>query len=105
MLKRKAYEKLLEWKNSADKKSLMINGARQVGKTYLVREFGKKEYSSFIEVNFIDQKELKSIFDSDLNATTIYKRMTAAIAGIRLIPGDTLIFLMKYRIVAMQGQQ
>ena len=92
MLKRKAYEKLLEWKNSADKKSLMIKGARQVGKTYLVREFGKKEYSSFIEVNFIDQKELKSIFDSDLNATTIYKRMTAAIAGIRLIPGDTLIF-------------
>ena len=92
MLKRKAYEKLLEWKRSANKKSLMIKGARQVGKTYLVREFGKKEYSSFIEINFINQKELKSIFNSDLNAATIYKRMTAAIAGIRLIPGDTLIF-------------
>ena len=52
MLKRKAYEKLLEWKRSANKKSLMIKGARQVGKTYLVREFGKKEYSSFIEINF-----------------------------------------------------
>ena len=92
MLKRKAYEKLLEWKRSANKKSLMIKGARQVGKTYLVREFGRKEYSSFIEINFINQKELKSIFNSDLNAATIYKRMTAAIAGIRLIPGDTLIF-------------
>lgn len=73
MLKRKAYEKLLEWKRSANKKSLMIKGARQVGKTYLVREFGKKEYSSFIEINFINQKELKSIFNSDLNAATIYK--------------------------------
>jgi len=93
MLKRKAYDKLIEWKNSAHKKCLMIKGARQVGKTYLVREFGRNEYESFIEINFINQKDLKYIFAGDLNADSIYKRMTASIPGIRLIPGKTLIFL------------
>ena len=93
MLKRKAYGKLLEWKNSENKKSLMIKGARQVGKTYLVREFGRNEYDSFIEINFISQKNLKAIFDGDLDVHNIYKRMTALIPNISLIPGNTLIFL------------
>ena len=93
MLKRKAYGKLLEWKNSNNKKCLMIKGARQVGKTFLVREFGRNEYKSFIEINFINQKELKSIFSDNLDADTIYKRMTALMSNIQLIPGDTLIFL------------
>ncbi len=93
MLKRKAYAKLLQWKNSSNKKCLMIKGARQVGKTYLVREFGRNEYDSFVEINFINQKDLKSIFDGDLNPDNIYKRMTAAIPNIALIPGKTLIFL------------
>lgn len=93
MLKRKAYDKLLDWKNTKSKKCLMIKGARQVGKTYLVREFGKNEYKSFIEINFINQKELKSIFSDNLDADTIYKRMTALMSNIRLIPGETLIFL------------
>ena len=93
MLKRKAYDRLLKWKNTKDKKSLMIKGARQVGKTYLVREFGKNEYESFIEINFIIRKDLKDIFADDLSAENIYKRMTAMIPDIRLIPGKTLIFL------------
>ena len=93
MLKRKAYDKLVEWKNSKDKKTLMIKGARQVGKTYLVREFGKREYDSFIEINFINQKNLKSIFEGDLGADSIYKRMSATIPNIRFVPGKTLIFL------------
>ena len=93
MLKRKAYGKLLEWKANHSGKCLMVKGARQVGKTYLVREFGKNEYKSFIEINFIRQKELKEIFNGELTAQSIYKRMTAQIRGISLIPGDTLIFL------------
>ena len=93
MLKRKAYEKLLEWKNAKNRKCLMIKGARQVGKTYLVREFGHNEYESFIEINFILQKELKSIFAGDLSADSIYKRMSISIPNINLIPGKTLIFL------------
>ncbi|WP_432709069.1 ATP-binding protein [Pedobacter sp.] len=71
----------------------MIKGARQVGKSYIVREFGKSEYESFIEINFIKQKEAKEIFAGDLSADSIYKRMSAFISDVNLIPGKTLIFL------------
>lgn len=93
MLKRKIYQKLIEWKNSHHNDCLMIKGARQVGKTYIVREFGNKEYKSFIEINFIKNPELKQIFTGTLDASAIYKRMTAMIEGINLIKGETLIFL------------
>lgn len=92
MLKRKAYSKLLEWKNSHKKDCLMIKGARQVGKTYLVREFGKREYKNYIEINFIKNPELKEIFNGSLDAQSIYKRMTALMNGVELIKGDTFIF-------------
>ena len=92
MLKRKVYDKLLKWRSSEDKKCLMIYGARQVGKTYIVREFGRKEYQSFIELNFIENPDFKTIFDGDLSAENIYKRLTASIDGAQLIPGDTLLF-------------
>lgn len=93
MLKRKVYSQLLEWKNSADKKCLIVKGARQVGKTYLVRVFGKQEYESFIEINFYRQPELKQIFDGGLSGEEIYKKMSASMSDIKLIPGKTLIFL------------
>ncbi len=93
MLRRKTYDALMRWKSSAGKKCLMLYGARQVGKTYIVREFGKREYQSFIEINFIENPDLKMIFDGDLSAENIYKRITASIDGAMLIPGNTLIFL------------
>ena len=92
MLKRKIYEKLLTWKNTADKKCLMLYGARQVGKTYIVREFGKREYKSFIELNFIENPDLKMIFNGDLSAKSIYKKITQSIDSVQLIPGETLLF-------------
>lgn len=92
-LKRKAYKDLVEWKSNHRKTCLMIKGARQVGKTFLIRQFGKKEYKSFIEINFIRHPDLKDIFSGSLDAESIYKRMTAQIRNISLIPGDTLIFL------------
>lgn len=93
MLKRKLYDTLLAWKNEDKKECLLIKGARQVGKTYLVREFAKNEYESFVEINFHEQKSLKVIFDGDKTAEEIYKRLTANIPGVKLIPGKTLIFL------------
>ena len=72
MLKRKAYDKLLEWESDHEHKCLMVKGARQVGKTYLIREFGQNEYESYIEINFIRQKELKLIFEGELSADVIY---------------------------------
>ena len=82
MLVRKAYQNLLEWKKNHDKDCLMVKGARQVGKTYLIREFGKAEYQSFVEINFIKSPDLKQIFEGSLNADSIYKRMGAFIDNI-----------------------
>lgn len=93
MLKRKVYSQLTEWKKSINKKCLIIKGARQVGKTYLIRAFGEAEYESFIEINFLRQPELKQIFNAGLSGDEIYKKMTASISGIKMIPGKTLIFL------------
>jgi len=93
MLKRKQYEKLLEWKNTKSKECLLIKGARQVGKTYLVRAFGQAEYESYIEINFHMQGALKVIFEGDKSAEEIYKRLTANIPAVKLIPGKTLLFL------------
>ncbi len=73
MLKRKAYQKLVEWKNTHRNNCLMVKGARQVGKTYLIREFGKKEYKSFVEINFIKNQELKQIFAGTLDADPFIK--------------------------------
>ena len=87
------YDTLLAWKNSDKKECLLVKGARQVGKTYLIRKFGEKEYDSFVEINFHEQKSLKVIFDGDKTAEEIYKRLTANVPGVKLIPGKTLIFL------------
>lgn len=93
MLKRKMYDTLLAWKKEDKKECLLVKGARQVGKTYLIRAFAKNEYESFVEINFHEQKSLKIIFDGDKSADEIYKRLTANIPGVKLIPGKTLIFL------------
>lgn len=93
MLKRKLYADLLAWKREKKKECLLVKGARQVGKTYLVRQFGKREYESFVEINFHEQKSLKVIFEGDKTAEEICKRLTANLPGVRLIPGKTLIFL------------
>ena len=93
MLKRKIYQKLVDWKRTHKNNCLMVEGARQVGKTYIIREFGKKEYESFIEINFIKNQELKQIFNGSLDADSIYKRMSAMINGVNFVKGNTLIFL------------
>ena len=56
-----AIEKLLKWKQSKRRKPLIIEGARQVGKTWLMKEFGKNYYKSFVYFNFDEEDELKSI--------------------------------------------
>lgn len=93
MLKRKLYDKLLDWKKNKPQECLLIRGARQVGKTYLVRAFGKAEYESFIEINFLERPALKVIFEGDRTPETIYKNLTANIPDVKLIRGNTLIFL------------
>ena len=93
MLRRKAYDDLLKWKNQKKHETLLIKGARQIGKTYLVREFGKNEYENYIEINFLKNPGLKSIFEGELTAEEIYKKMSAHLPAINLVKGKTLIFL------------
>lgn len=97
MLKRKIYDDLLAWKaqrrEEGLKKCLLVKGARQVGKSFIIKEFGKNEYKSFVYIDFYREPTLKAIFDGDLTPEEILKRMTAYIRGFSLIPGDTLIFL------------
>ncbi|WP_159446770.1 AAA family ATPase [Anaerovibrio lipolyticus] len=84
------------------KKCLLIKGARQVGKTFIIKEFGKNEYESFINIDFYRQKPLKHIFEGELSSEEVYKRMTANIPDIKLIPGQTLIFWMRYNAAEMR---
>ncbi|MBR4587904.1 MAG: ATP-binding protein [Lachnospiraceae bacterium] len=96
MLKRKIYNDLLNWKSTRKeekvKKCLLVKGARQVGKSYIIQEFGKNEYKSFLYIDFFRQPELKSIFDGELTSEEILKRITANIRDFRLVPGETLFF-------------
>lgn len=93
MLKRKIYDALLKWKKNKKQECLLVKGARQVGKTYIIREFGKNQYKSFIEINFYEHPDYKNIFEGDLSADEIYKRISLMVPNVKFIENDTLIFL------------
>lgn len=90
MIKRKIHKYLQDF-YVHDKKALLLTGARQIGKTYSVRQFGKQCFESFIELNFIDRPELVSIFGEAKNSQDILLRLSTVIKQ-PLIPGKTLIF-------------
>lgn len=90
MLRRKAWEKLISWKNSDNKKALCIIGARQIGKTTLVRNFGKEYYENFVEINFVTDTKAADIFSDSLDADTIITNLTAYVRK-PMEPGKTLV--------------
>jgi predicted AAA+ superfamily ATPase len=71
MLRRKIDNELLKWKQNHNKTALLITGARQVGKTASIRQFGKNHYSNFIEINFITDTNANKIFNDSLRADDI----------------------------------
>ncbi len=91
MLRRRAYDKLSAWKLQSKKKALCIIGARQTGKTTLVREFARANYEHFAEINFITDNEAARIFEGSLDADTLITNLTAYLRA-PLVPGSTLIF-------------
>ena len=93
MLKRKVFDQLKLWKDRANNKCLVISGARQVGKTYIVRKFGEAEYASYIELNFIENPGLSSIFMGSLNSDDILAGIRLNFPDKQIIPGSTLILL------------
>ena len=92
MLKRKIDKYLLDWKNRVDKKPLIISGARQIGKTTSIREFGKT-YKSFIEINFVSEPYLKRIFENGYDTESIIKSLSLFKPDVKFTKKDTLIFL------------
>ena len=93
MLKRKIEKKLLEWKRKDDKMCLVIKGARQVGKTFIIDKFAKENYKNYVYINFDEMPSYKDIFDGDLNVETLIKQMTVNIPNINLVPNETIIVL------------
>ena len=92
MLKREISEKLKLWRTQKNKKALCIIGARQIGKTTIIREFAKQEYENFVEINFILDKGAEKIFEDKLDADTIIENLTAFKMQ-KMEPGKTLVFL------------
>ena len=89
-MRRTAMEKLVAWKSSDERKPMVLKGARQVGKTWLMKEFGKNYYKSFVYFNFDEEDELKSIFETNKNPQRIIE-LLSMIAGEKIHPLDTLV--------------
>lgn len=89
-MKRNALESLIHWKSSEDRKPMVLKGARQVGKTWLMKEFGQSCYQHTVYFNFDEEDELKSIFEINKNPRRIIE-LLSLIAGEKILPGETLI--------------
>ena len=91
-LKRKIDDFLIEWKNSPQRLPLIIKGARQIGKTDAVENFAKNNYKNIVEINFVIDKQYKTIFDSGFDVNTIIKNISLINPNFQFVPGETLIF-------------
>lgn len=90
-MKRNLYAKLVQWKNSQKRKPLILEGARQVGKTWLLKEFGKNEFDNFVYINCDNNPQLNDIF-IDYDISRIIRNLSA-LSDIKIEAGKTLIIL------------
>ena len=74
-MKRKIYNELLNWKNTNIQKPLMVIGARQIGKTYIINEFCKNEFKDYVYINLLEQTEIIKIFEEKISTRDKFKRM------------------------------
>ena len=91
-LGRKIDRFLLEWKQNINHLPLIVKGARQIGKTEAIRHFAINNYKSFIEINFVLQKQYKDIFDDGFRVDTIIKNISLKNPDLEFKPNETLIF-------------
>ena len=89
-MNRTVFNKLVAWKNAPDRKPLILKGARQVGKTWLMEEFGRREFQSSAYFNFDEEDELKSIFESNKNPHRVVE-LLGLLTGQKIVPGETLV--------------
>lgn len=91
-MKRQIYNELRVWKNRKDRKPLVILGARQVGKTWIMRYFGKQEYEDVAYINCDDESRVKDMFMPDYDMERILLSIQV-ITGVKVVPGKTLVIL------------
>jgi len=93
MLKRKVTDNIKNWAVTKDKKCLVIQGARQIGKTYFIEKFAEENYEEVVEINFKEMPSAKEIFAGDLTVDTMVMAMRFRFPAYKIVPGKTLIFL------------
>ncbi len=92
LLRRKVDAYLVAWKTNPDRKPLVIKGARQVGKTRSVEWFASRNYKSVVQINFVEQRNYREIFNDGFEVDAILKNISLLNPGFRFIPGETLFF-------------
>jgi len=96
-MKRLLYTRLLDWKNSKNRKPLLLQGARQVGKTYLINEFSKNEYANFIYLNFEQNPDLGNLFENILSPYKILENLSLYLSK-KIDSVDTILFFDEIQI-------
>ena len=93
MLKRKVMDEIIAWKNNTitKRKALVIKGLRQIGKTYIVKEFAKRYYKNTIYINFKNNDDIKAIFEPNLDVDRIMFDLSAKMPQIKIEPNNTLL--------------
>lgn len=90
-MERKTLNELLKWKEKKNRKPLLLTGVRQCGKTYIIKEFGKKEFEDTAYFNFDGNIGLKSVFDFDFDVNRIVDELANVVYGDKIVPGRTLV--------------
>ena len=90
-MKRIITRKLLNWKNSLRRKPLLLRGARQIGKTWIIKDFAEQHYKSIVTIDFEKERELHSLFSGNLDPVTI-RQSIEIIKKVKIIPEETLLF-------------
>ncbi len=91
-MKRSIYNQLIKWKESPKRKPLMLYGARQVGKTYILKEFGENEFENMVYINCYKNKAVETLFEEDKDVSRILLGLSA-LSGQEIIAGKTLVFI------------
>ncbi|MCL2485963.1 MAG: AAA family ATPase, partial [Endomicrobia bacterium] len=89
-MRRKIYDKLVNWKNKPERMPLIVNGARQVGKSHILKEFGEREFDKYIILNLEIDKALREKFEDDLTPKSLIQYLESAHSK-RIMPNKTLI--------------
>ncbi|MGL4484435.1 MAG: ATP-binding protein, partial [Anaerovoracaceae bacterium] len=92
MLQRKAYELIDNWKKAKTKQALLVTGARQVGKTFIVRDFARKNYNNFIEINLVEMEDARNSFSKANSADDLIFRISI-FSEVAMVPNETVIFI------------